>query len=162
MFFSYSGTAPYGHFGNTVTSLLGPLFFAARQNDRSFSLKKKKTPRQYSHLVNTVKCFWPIGDRINRVPYQNFRNRQLLPNFKGPVEKFWRLTIFCSTGNPLFIDSCPSSVHPPKKLPHATLSQRSRNATLTQRFPRLSSFLLLRRALRDHTKNDSDRRLGFA
>ena len=161
MFFTFSGTAPYGHFGNTVTSLLGPLFFAARQNDRSFPLKKK-TPRQYGHLVNTVKCFWPIGDRIDRVPYQNFRNRQLLPNFKGPVEKLWRPTIFCQTGNPLFIDSCPSSVHPPKKLPHATLSQRSRNATLTQRFPRLSSFLLVRRALRDHTKNDSDRRLGFA
>ena len=80
IFFTYSGTAPYGHFGNTVTSLLGPLFFAARQNDHSFSLKKKT-------LVNTAKCFWPIVDRINRVPYQNFRNRQLLPNFKGPVEK---------------------------------------------------------------------------
>ena len=129
MFFTYSGTAPYGHFGNTVTSLLGPLFFAARPNDRSFSLKKKKNPRQYGHLVNTAKCFWPIGDRIDRVPYQNFRNRQLLPNFKGPVEKLWRPTIFCQTGNPLFIDSCPSSVHPPKKLPHATLSQRSRNVS---------------------------------
>ena len=91
IFFTYSGTAPYGHFGNTVTSLLGPLFFAARQNDHSFSLKKKT-------LVNTAKCFWPIVDRINRVPYQNFRNRQLLPNFKGPAEKLWRPTIFCQTG----------------------------------------------------------------
>ena len=120
MFFTYSGTPPYGHFGNTVTSLLGPLFFAARQNDRSFSLKKKT-------LVNTVKCFWPIGDRINRVPYQNFRNRQLLPNFKGPVEKLWRPTIFCQTGNPLFIDSCPSSGHPPKKLPSIDLSGHTKN-----------------------------------
>ena len=143
----------------TATSVIrSPLYwghFFCRPAKRPFIFfeKKKKTPRQYGHLVNTVKCFWPIGDRIDRVPYQNFRNRQLLPNFKGPVEKLWRPTIFCQTGNPLFIDSCPSSVHPPKKLSHATL---------TQRFPRLSSFLLVRRALRDHTKNDSDRRLGFA
>ena len=108
IFLTYSGTPPYGHFGNTVTSLLGPLFLAARQNDHSFSLKKKKNPRQYGHLVNTAKCFWPIGDRINRVPYQNFRNRQLLPNFKGRQ-------FFVRQENPLFIDICPSSGHPPKK-----------------------------------------------
>ena len=107
IFFTYSGTPPYGHFGNTVTSLLGPLFLAARQHDHSFSLKIKNS-RQYGHLVNTAKCFWPIGDRINRVPYQNFRNRQLLPNFKGRQ-------FFVRQENPLFIDICPSSGHPPKK-----------------------------------------------
>ena len=119
----------------TATSVIrSPLYwghFFCRPAKRPFIFfeKKKKTPRQYGHLVNTVKCFWPIGDRIDRVPYQNFRNRQLLPNFKGPVEKLWRPTIFCQTGNPLFIDSCPSSVHPPKKLPHATLTQRDAHAT---------------------------------
>ena len=39
-------------------------------------------------LVNTVtplirpNIFWPIGDRINGVPNQNFRNRQLLPRLQ--------------------------------------------------------------------------------
>ena len=76
----------------------GHFFWPPGKTTIHFLWKKKKNPRQYGHLVNTAKCFWPIGDRINRVPYQNFRNRQLLPNFKGPVEKLWRPTIFCQTG----------------------------------------------------------------
>ena len=158
MFFTYSGTAPYGHFGNTVTSLLGPLFFAARQNDRSFSLKKKKT------LVNTVtsvirpNVFGPLvtvltGFRTkilaiascyqtSKVPSRNFGGRQF----------FVRQEILCS------LTAVPRQFILQKNF----LTQCSRNATLTQRFPRLSSFLLVRRTLRDHTKNDSDRRLGFA
>ena len=76
----------------------GHFFLPPGKTTIHFLWKKKKNPRQYGHLVNTAKCFWPIGDRINRVPYQHFRNRQLLPNFKGPVEKLWRPTIFCQTG----------------------------------------------------------------
>ena len=36
----YSETLPYGHLGNTVTSLLRPHFLAARQNGQSFSCKE--------------------------------------------------------------------------------------------------------------------------
>ena len=61
----YSGTPPYSHLGNTVTSLLRPFFFAAGKNDHTFSCKKKT-------LVNTVtrtaRLFGPSGDRINGVP----------------------------------------------------------------------------------------------
>ena len=46
MIILYSGTPPYGHLGNKVTSLLRPLFLAALQNDHTFSCKKK--------LVNTI------------------------------------------------------------------------------------------------------------
>ena len=67
-------------------------FFSPPGQTTIHFLWKKKT------LVNTAKCFWPIVDHINRVPYQNVRNRQLLPNFKGPVEKLWRPPIFCKTG----------------------------------------------------------------
>ena len=42
----YSGTLPYGHLSNTVTSLLWPLFLAACQNGLSFSCEKT--------LINTV------------------------------------------------------------------------------------------------------------
>ena len=62
----YSGIPPYGHLGNTVTSLLQPLFLAARQNGHTFSCKKK--PSLIRSPVNTTKFFWPIGNRINVVP----------------------------------------------------------------------------------------------
>ena len=45
----YSGTPPCGHLGNTVTSLLRPLFLAARQNGHKLSCKK--------NLVNTAIFF---------------------------------------------------------------------------------------------------------
>ena len=115
-------------------------------------------------LVNTVtslirpNIFWPIGDRINGVPNQNFRNRQLLPR----LQRSRRETLEADN----FLSDRKSFVHWQLSLvsssPKNFLTQRSRNATLTQRFPRLSSFLLVRRTLLDHTKNDSDRRLGFA
>lgn len=35
-----SETPPYGHLGNTVTSLLRLLFLAARQNGQTFSCKE--------------------------------------------------------------------------------------------------------------------------
>ena len=65
--YNYSGTPPYGHLGNTMTSLLRPLFLAERQNSHTLSCKEKT-------LVNSVTCyygqifFWPISDRINGVP----------------------------------------------------------------------------------------------
>ena len=46
IFVLYSGTQPYGHLGNTVTLLLRPLFFSARQNGHTLFLKK--------NLVNAV------------------------------------------------------------------------------------------------------------
>ena len=54
----------HGHLGNTVTSLLRPLFLAAGQSVyfELNTLSCKKT------LINTAKFFWPIGDRINGVP----------------------------------------------------------------------------------------------
>ena len=49
----------------TATSLLWPLFLAARQNGHTLSCKKPKLIRS---PVNTAKCFWPLGDCINGVP----------------------------------------------------------------------------------------------
>ena len=60
-----------------VTSLLRPLFLAARQNGHTFFCKKKK------NFVNTVslirpKFFGQIGDRINGVPlYTNIYGYEL-------------------------------------------------------------------------------------
>ena len=39
----YSETPPYGYLGKTVSSLLRPLFLAARQNSHTFSCKKKRS-----------------------------------------------------------------------------------------------------------------------
>ena len=127
MFFTYSGTAPYGHFGNTVTSLLGPLLFAARQNDRSFSLKKKKP------LVNTVtslirpNVFGPLvtvltGFRTkilaiascyqtSKVPSRNFGGRQF----------FVRKEILCS------LTAVPRQFILQKKIPSIDLSGHTKN-----------------------------------
>ena len=60
--FSYSETAPYGHLGNTVTSVLQPLSFGGLAKTAIHFLVKKKNPRLYGHF------FWPIGDRIKGVP----------------------------------------------------------------------------------------------
>ena len=46
----------------------GPFFLAVRQNGHTFSCKKKKEPSLTWSPVNTAKCFWPIGHRINGVP----------------------------------------------------------------------------------------------
>ena len=132
MFFTYSGTAPYGHFGNTVTSLLGPLFFAARQNDRSFSLKKKKP------LVNTVTSlirsyvFGPLvtvltGFRTkifaiascyqtSKVPSRNFGGDNFLSDRKSFV--YWQLSLVSS-----------SSKKTSSRNALATLTQRDAHAT---------------------------------
>ena len=45
----------YGHF-----------FWPPGKMTRHFLVKKN--PCQYGHPINTAKCFWPIGDRINGVP----------------------------------------------------------------------------------------------
>ena len=66
----YSGTPPYSHLGNTVTST----FLAARLNDHTFSCIYKIRSR-----VNTAKFFWLIGDRINGVP--------LKTNFSTPFSE---------------------------------------------------------------------------
>ena len=57
---NYSGTPPYGHLGNTVTSLLQPLFWPHGKNRHAFSCRKT--------LVYTAKFFWSIGDCIIGVP----------------------------------------------------------------------------------------------
>ena len=127
MFFTYSGTAPYGHFGNTVTSLLGPLFFAARPNDRSFSLKKKKTlvntvtslirPNVFGPLVTVLTGFrtkiFAIAScyQTSKVPSRNFGGRQF----------FVRQEILCS------LTAVPRQFILQKNF----LTQRSRNAHAT-------------------------------
>ena len=65
--YAYSGTLPYDHLGNTVTSLLWPLqettfSLAARQNGHTFSCKKTKT-KQNPRLIRPI-FLWPIGQRI--------------------------------------------------------------------------------------------------
>ena len=54
----FSETPPYGHLGNTVTSLLRPIFFLASwQNGYTFSWKKTSLIRP---PVNTAKVFGPL------------------------------------------------------------------------------------------------------
>ena len=62
----YSENPPYGHVGNTVTSLLRPFFLATWQNGHTFSWKK--TSFIWSPVNTANFFFWPIGDRINGVP----------------------------------------------------------------------------------------------
>ena len=57
MIIFHSGTPPYGYLGNTVTSLLRPLFLAALQNDHTFSCKKTSLIRS---PVNTANFFAPL------------------------------------------------------------------------------------------------------
>ena len=57
MIIFYSGTVPYGYLGNTVTSLLRPLFLAALQNDHTFSCKKTSLIRS---PINTANFFTPL------------------------------------------------------------------------------------------------------
>ena len=57
MIIFHSGTPPYGYLGNTVTSLLRPLFLAALQNDHTFSCKKTPLIRS---PVNTANFFAPL------------------------------------------------------------------------------------------------------
>ena len=127
IFFTYRGTPPYGHFGNTVTSLLGPLFLAARQNDHSFSLKKKKT------LVNTVtslirpNVFGPLVTVLTGFRTNIFAIASCYQTSKVPSRNFGGRQFFVRQENPLFIDSCPSSGHPPKKLPSIDLSGHTKN-----------------------------------
>ena len=53
--------------GNTVTSLLRPLF--GRLTNRLYIfLYQKKKPSLIRSPVNTANFIWPIGDRINGVP----------------------------------------------------------------------------------------------
>ena len=59
--FSYSETTPYGHLGNTVTSVLQPLSFGGLAKTAIHFLVKKNP----SFLRP---FFWPIGDRIKGVP----------------------------------------------------------------------------------------------
>ena len=40
-YYRYSETPPYGHLGNTVTSLLRPRYFGRWQNGHTLSYKKK-------------------------------------------------------------------------------------------------------------------------
>ena len=56
----YDETPAYGHLSSTVTSLLGSFFWLSDKNHHTFPCKK--------NLVNMAKFFWPIGDRIIRVP----------------------------------------------------------------------------------------------
>ena len=62
--YHYHETSPHGHLSNTVTSLLGPLFFGRLAKTAIYFLVKKI-------LVNTTNFFWPIGDRVNGVPLYN-------------------------------------------------------------------------------------------
>ena len=57
MIIFHSGTPPYGYLGNTVTSLLRPLFLAALQNDHTFSCKKTSLIRSPD---NTANFFAPL------------------------------------------------------------------------------------------------------
>ena len=52
MIIFYSGTPPYGHLGNMVTSLLRPLFLVALQNDHTFSCKKTSLIRSPVNMAN--------------------------------------------------------------------------------------------------------------
>ena len=57
----YSGTLPYSHLRNTVTSSLRPFFFATRQNDHTFSCKKKKKEKTVVNTVTrTARFFGPL------------------------------------------------------------------------------------------------------
>ena len=62
---NHSETPPYGHLGNTVTSLLRLLFFGCLAKRRYIFLQKKTSLIRLP--VYTANLFWPIGDRINGV-----------------------------------------------------------------------------------------------
>ena len=51
----------------TATSLLRSLFFG-RPAKWPYIFLQKKEPSLMRSPVNTAKCFWPIGHRINGVP----------------------------------------------------------------------------------------------
>ena len=80
---NYSGTPPYGHLGNTVKSLLQPLFWPPGKNRHAFSCRKT--------LVNTAKFFWSIGDCIIGVP---LTVKQLLKPPDTKARNFWQGGVF--------------------------------------------------------------------
>ena len=121
IFSTYSGTPPYGHFGNTVTSLLGPLFLAARQNDHSFSLKKKTLVNTVTSLIQP-NVFGPLVTVLTGFRTNIFAIASCYQISKVPSRNFGGRQFFVRHENPLFIDSCPSSGHSPKKLPSIDLS----------------------------------------
>ena len=81
---NYSGTPPYGHLSNTVTSILQPLFWPPGKNRHAFSCRK--------NLVNTAKFFWSIGDCILGF---HLTVKQLLKPPDTKARNFWQGLSFC-------------------------------------------------------------------
>ena len=54
----YNGTRPYSHLGNTITSLLQPLFLAGGKNGHKFSCTKKTSLLRSP--IKTANFFGPL------------------------------------------------------------------------------------------------------
>ena len=89
---------------------------------------KKKKP-----LVNTVtslirpNVFGPLVTVLTGFRTNIFAIASCYQTSKVPSRNFGGRQFFVRQENPLFIDSCPSSGHPPKKLPSIDLSGHTKN-----------------------------------
>ena len=107
---NYSGTPPYGHLSNTVTSILQPLFWPPGKNRHAFSCRKT--------LVNTAKFFWSIGDCIIGVP---LNCKTVIKTSGYESQKFLTGVVFLRLCSNNFNSFCRYSVCLYSKLPNRLL-----------------------------------------
>ena len=105
----------------------GHFFCRPAKRPYIFFGKKKKT------LVNTVtslirpNVFGPLVTVLTGFRTNIFAIASCYQTSKVPSRNFGGRQFFVRQENPLFIDSCPSSGHPPKKLPSIDLSGHTKN-----------------------------------